>query len=169
MNYLSYNKCDTANGEGVRCSLFVSGCKMQCVGCWNKESWKFNAGTQYTQEFEDGIIEDLRSSYISGISLLGGNPTEGRNAQTLIELCQRIRTECPDKTIWIWSGHTFEELISNTTQKELISLCDVLIDDRFIKELHFKALKWRGSSNQRVIDIQKSLDVGTVVLYDEFN
>jgi len=167
MYFNEYYNCDTVNGEGVRCSLFVSGCNMHCDGCFNKETWKYNSGKIFTQEFEDKVIEDLKNPYISGLSLLGGNPTDKRNLSSVIKLCSRVKKEIPEKTIWIWSGHIFENLVDNLNQKQLLYLCDVLVDGRFIKELHSKNLKWKGSSNQRVIDLKKSLDTGIIVLYDE--
>jgi len=140
---------------------------MHCDGCFNKETWKYNSGKMFTQEFEDKIIEDLKNPYISGLSLLGGNPTDERNLHSVIKLCSRVKKEIPEKTIWIWSGHIFENLIDNPSQKQLLCLCDVLVDGRFIKELYSKNLKWKGSSNQRVINLEKSLDTGIIVLYDE--
>lgn len=154
MNYIQYIKGDDANGEGMRCTLFVSGCEMACLGCHNKESWKLNAGQLYTKEFEDKIIEDLKSPYISGLSLSGGNPTHTSNFKTVYSLCERVKKET-GKSIWLWTGMTLEELTECPKRRGIIKCLDVIIDGRFELDKKDLNLKWKGSSNQRVIKIKE--------------
>ena len=146
MYYSGYNNCDMANGDGVRVSLFVSGCTLMCEGCFNDAAKNFKHGTEYTQEFEDRIMRDLAQEGIAGLSLLGGDPIEPKNIETVYRLCQRVRKELPDKTIWMWTGRMYEEINHPVTY-----LVDVLIDGRFEQESHHPDLMWRGSSNQRII------------------
>ena len=148
MNYQAIYDCDLANGEGWRISLFVSGCRLHCNGCFNKCAWEFDSGKPYTKETEDKIIELLNRPYIKGLSLLGGNPTEPENEPDLIRLCKRVRKELPDKDIWMWTGHDYEDLKANGDK--LIGLCDVVIDGPFVEELKDPSVKWRGSTNQRI-------------------
>ena len=166
MNYSGYYKFDTSNGEGVRCTLFCSGCSIKCPDCWNKETWKFSYGKPYTQEFEDQILQDLSHPYVQGLSLLGGNPSEQRNIQTITNLCKRVRKGLPEKDIWCWTGHEFEYLKNNLLYVDFLDNIDVLIDGKFVKELYSPNLKWKGSANQRVIDVKKSLAQNEIVLYD---
>lgn len=148
MHYSNIKEIDTSNGSGVRVSLFVSGCTLHCKGCFNQQAWDFNAGKEYTQKTEDKIIELLSRPYIKGLSILGGNPTEPENEPDLIRLCERVRKALPGKDIWLWTGHTMEELTGRNDK--LISLCDVVVEGAFVQELKDLSLKWRGSSNQRI-------------------
>lgn len=149
MNYSNVKEIDTSNGPGVRVSLFVSGCRLHCKGCFNQCAWDFSYGREYTKETEDKIIKLLSRPYIRGLSLLGGNPTEPENEPDLIRLCERVRRELPDKDIWMWTGHDYDELKKNGDR--LVELCDVVVDGPFVEELKDLSLAWRGSSNQRVI------------------
>ena len=149
MFYSQILDCDVANGLWWRVSLFVSGCSLHCKGCFNSETWNFKFGKEYTQATEDKILELLNRPYIRGLTLLGGNPTEPENEPDLIKLCQRIKNELPTKDIWMWTGHIYEELKSKNDK--LIDLCDVIIDGPFIEEKKDLTLKWRGSSNQRIL------------------
>ena len=167
MNYSNYYKTDLTNGVGVRVTLICSGCTVKCPDCFNKETWKFSYGKPYTQEFEDQILQDLSHPYVQGLSLLGGNPTEQRNIQTITNLCKRVRKELPEKDIWCWTGHDFEYLKNNLLYVDFLDNIDVLIDGKFVKELYNPNLKWKGSANQRVIDVKKSLAQNEIVLYDE--
>lgn len=167
MNYSNYYKTDLTNGVGVRVTLICSGCSVKCPDCFNKETWKFSYGKPYTQEFEDQILQDLSHPYVQGLSLLGGNPTEQRNIQTITNLCKRVRKELPEKDIWCWTGHLYEELKNNLLYVDFLANIDVLIDGKFVKELYNPNLKWKGSANQRVIDVKKSLAQNEIVLYDE--
>ena len=153
MYYADYKKCDFVNGTGIRNSLFCSGCNHHCKGCFNFPAWNFEFGTLYTQETEDMIIADLKNPYITGLSLLGGEPFE--HTETLTKLVKRVKLECTDKNIWVWSGYTLEEILQCPSKKEMLSYCDVLVDGKFILEQRDLTLKFRGSRNQRIIDVSK--------------
>ena len=151
MNYAEIKKVDIANGPGVRVSLFVSGCRNHCKGCFNPETWDFDYGRPFTRETEDEIIEALRPSWIQGLSILGGEPTEEENAAVLIPFLKRVRAVLPDKDIWLYSGYTYEAL----WDKEILTLVDVLVDGPFLLELKDAGLAFRGSRNQRIIDLKE--------------
>ena len=151
MNYAEIKKVDIANGPGVRVSLFVSGCRNHCKGCFNPETWDFDYGRPFTRETEDEIIEALRPSWIQGFSILGGEPTEEENAAVLIPFLKRVRAVLPDKDIWLYSGYTYEAL----RDKEILTLADVLVDGPFLLELKDAGLAFRGSRNQRIIDLRE--------------
>ena len=151
MNYACIKKVDIANGPGVRVSLFVSGCRNHCPGCFNPETWNFSYGKPFTRETEDEIIEALRPSWIQGLSILGGEPTEEENAAVLIPFLKRVRAALPDKDIWLYSGYTYEAL----RDKEILTLADVLVDGPFLLELKDAGLAFRGSRNQRIIDLRE--------------
>lgn len=151
MNYAEIKKVDIANGPGVRVSLFVSGCRNHCKGCFNPETWDFDYGRPFTRETEDEIIEALRPSWIQGLSILGGEPTEEENAAVLIPFLKRVRAVLPDKDIWLYSGYTYEVL----RDKEILTLADVLVDGPFLLELKDAGLAFRGSRNQRIIDLRE--------------
>lgn len=151
MNYAEIKKVDIANGPGVRVSLFVSGCRNHCKGCFNPETWDFDYGRPFTRETEDEIIEALRPSWIQGLSILGGEPTEEENAAVLIPFLKRVRAVLPDKDIWLYSGYTYEAL----RDKEILSLADVLVDGPFLLEQKDAGLAFRGSRNQRIIDLKE--------------
>ena len=149
MNYIGLNKYDTANGPGIRVSLFVSGCTLFCKGCFNKESWKFNAGLPFTETVKQDIIKELKNPWISGFSLLGGDPLEPKLHSEVLDLVKSIKSEVPNKEIWLWTGRLYE----NEKDNEILNYVDVLIDGPFIQELSNKNLKYRGSENQRVLNI----------------
>ena len=151
MNYAEIKKVDIANGPGVRVSLFVSGCRNHCKGCFNPETWNFDYGRPFTRETEDEIIEALRPSWIQGLSILGGEPTEEENAAVLIPFLKRVRAALPDKDIWLYSGYTYEVL----RDKEILTLADVLVDGPFLLEQKDAGLAFRGSRNQRIIDLRE--------------
>lgn len=174
MYYADIKKVDVANGPGVRVSLFVSGCTHKCKGCFNEEAWDFKYGHEYTKKEEDKIIELLKPDYIEGITILGGEPFEYVNQKGILPLLRRIRKELPNKTIWCFSGYTFDtDILENMCNKyketkELISYIDVLVDGKFeIDKKNFK-LKFRGSSNQRIINVKESLKNNKVILMDEY-
>ncbi|MFZ7159577.1 anaerobic ribonucleoside-triphosphate reductase-activating protein [Avibacterium gallinarum] len=148
MNYLQYYPVDIVNGEGTRCTLFVSGCEHACKGCYNQKSWSFSAGVPFDKAMEDQIIRDLQDQRIKrqGLSLSGGDPLHPRNVPTLLALVKRVKTECPDKDIWLWTGYKLAEL--NDLQRQMLPYIDVLIDGKFIKEQADPSLIWRGSANQ---------------------
>ncbi len=162
MNYGEIKFYDIADGTGVRTSLFVSGCRNCCEDCFNRETWSFSYGKPYTQETENAIIESLKPDYIAGLSILGGEPFEKENQPEVLKLVARAKKECPDKSVWIYSGFTFEELLggsraSGQTAEEILKLADVLVDGRFDKTKKNISLKFRGSENQRIIDLKPSL------------
>ena len=172
MNYGEIKNYDIANGEGVRVSLFVSGCTHHCKNCFNPETWSFEYGKPFTKETEDYIIECLSPDYIDGLSLLGGEPFEPQNQEVLLPFLHRVRNELPDKTIWCYSGYLFDrELLSESRARceftdEMLSLIDVLVDGEFVQDLYDISLAFRGSSNQRIIDVQKSLETGEIRLHN---
>ena len=147
MNYIGLNKYDTANGPGIRVSLFVSGCTLCCKGCFNKESWKFNAGLPFTETVKQDIVKELKNPWISGFSLLGGDPLEPKLHSEVLDLVKSIKSEVPNKGIWLWTGRLYE----NEKDNEILQYVDVLIDGPFIQELKDSNLKYRGSSNQKII------------------
>lgn len=150
MNYLQYYPVDIVNGEGTRCTLFVSGCEHGCKGCYNQKSWSFSAGVLFDQTMEDQIIRDLKDTRIKrqGLTLSGGDPLHPKNVPTLLTLVQRVKCECPEKDIWLWTGYKLEEL--NKEQQQMLPYIDVLIDGKFVKALADPNLIWRGSANQVV-------------------
>ena len=175
MNYGEIKSFDIANGEGVRVSLFVSGCTHHCKNCFNKETWDFNFGKPFTKEVEDSIIEMLSSNYIDGFSLLGGEPFEPQNQRVLTPFLKRIKEKFPDKSIWCYTGYLFDdELLSESRARcectdEMLSLIDVLVDGEFVQDLYNITLVFRGSENQRIIDVQKSLETGEICNYTPMN
>lgn len=169
MKYASIKKRDVANGPGVRVSLFVSGCNHHCKGCFNKEAWDFNYGKDFTNATIDEIIDLLKPDYVSGLSLLGGEPFEFINQQGLLPLLKRVKEIYPKKTIWAYSGFLYEELIKMPYEetKKILNLIDVLVDGKFVEDLKDPMLYFRGSSNQRIIDIKKTKKVKKIVLHEK--
>ncbi len=170
MYYGEIKKFDIANGEGVRVSLFVSGCTHHCKNCFNQETWDFQYGKEFTFESEREILDALSESYIDGLSLLGGEPFEPSNQRGLLPLLKKVRSQFPDKTIWCYSGYRYEELIGKSRARcevtdEMLSLLDVLVDGEFVQDLYNISLSFRGSENQRIIDVPKTLSSGEIVLY----
>lgn len=159
MNYSDIKYTDMINGEGIRVSLFVSGCLHKCNGCFNKDTWDPTFGYPFTKEVENQILEYFKKyrNSLKGLSLLGGDPTFKDNIDCLIVFINRFKSFFPEKNIWIWSGFTWEVIEKNKKLFSLVSLCDVLIDGKFIETEKDLSLKWRGSKNQRVIDIKKSI------------
>lgn len=177
MNYAKIRKCDVANGPGVRVSLFVSGCNHHCKNCFNPEAWNFNYGEEFTKKEEEQIIEDLKPEYITGLSLLGGEPFEQKNQEGLAPLVSKVKQEYPDKKIWCYTGFTFDEQIlgkmineeHRETTKQMLENIDYIVDGKFVNELKDPKLQFRGSSNQRIIDVKKSLAENEIVLWDGLN
>lgn len=170
MNYGEIKKCDIANGIGVRISLFVSGCTHHCKNCFNPETWDFAFGEEFTHDVEDSIIKELSPSYITGLTVLGGEPFEPSNQEVLLPFLKRVRTLLPTKTIWVYTGYKMdEELLTPSRARceytdEMLSLIDVLVDGEFVEELKDITLRFRGSSNQRIIDVPESLKKNEIVL-----
>ena len=155
MNYCGLKKIDTANGLGARVSLFVSGCRNHCPGCFQPETWDFGYGEPFTKEIEDEIIEALRPSWIQGLSILGGEPMEPENQAALLPFLSRVRRELPDKDIWLYTGYTFEAV----SDSELLPLVDVLVDGPFVDGQKDISLSFRGSRNQRILTLSCGLPV----------
>ncbi len=172
MNYAAIKTHDIANGPGVRVSLFVSGCTHHCEGCFNPETWDFHYGQPYTAETEQAILDACDKPYIRGLSLLGGEPFEPVNQKALLPLLRRFRVRFPEKTVWCYSGYNYEldmltgQLGDWAVTKEMLSLLDVLVDGEFILNQKDLNLRFRGSANQRIIDVPRSLEHDQVLWWD---
>lgn len=169
MNYASIKACDIANGPGVRVSLFVSGCTHHCKDCFNEEAWDFNYGEPFTEEIMEELLRLLAPDYVRGITYLGGEPFDPRNQEGLLTLSRKIRENLPEKSIWAFTGYVFGKnlpIVPDVTE-ELLSDLDVLVDGPFIAAQKNLSLRFRGSSNQRLIDMKKTRAAGEVVLWDE--
>jgi anaerobic ribonucleoside-triphosphate reductase activating protein len=160
MNYAKIKPVDVANGEGVRVSVFVSGCSHYCKGCFNYELWNYNAGQKFTCDIIDEILDLCSKDYITGLSLLGGEPLDPNNMADMNLLCYAFKRKFPNKTIWCYTGYEWEKI----KQLYIMKFIDVLVDGKFVQELKDPRLKFRGSSNQRIIDVKKSLDGKLVFL-----
>lgn len=163
MNYAAIKPCDIANGPGVRVSLFVSGCTHHCKGCFQPETWDFAYGTPFTADTCEQILQLLAPDYIRGLTLLGGEPFEPSNQEALLPLVRAVRERYPSKTLWAFSGYTFDQL----RDSPLLPLLDVLVDGPFVEARKDLGLRFRGSSNQRLIDVPQTLSSGSVVLWDD--
>lgn len=173
MNYATIKKFDIANGPGVRVSLYVSGCRNHCKNCFNPETWDFNYGEPFTKEVEDEIIAALKPDFIEGFTLLGGDPFEPENQKVLAPFMERLRAEFPEKSFWCFTGYDYErDLLTGKlgdldTVMKILRTLDVLVDGRFVESLKDLNLRFRGSSNQRIILVKPSLEQDEVVLWDE--
>ena len=173
MKYGTIKKCDIANGPGVRISLFVSGCRHHCKGCFQPETWDFNYGNEFTQETEKEIIDALEPYYIKGLTVLGGEPFEPENQRVLVKFLKDIRSRYPNKTIWCYTGYTLEDLLAQhgkarcEVTDEMCGYIDVLVDGEFVLDKKDISLKFRGSSNQRLIRMPETLKTGMVVMWND--
>ena len=174
MNYATIKRRDIANGPGVRVSLFVSGCTHRCPGCFNDIAWDFSYGEPFTEAVQEELLEALDSEYVKGFSLLGGEPFEPQNQRALLPFLQKLRARLPQKTVWCYSGYTLEELTGVRESRcrcevtdEMLALVNVLVDGRFMEEKKNIRLRFRGSENQRLIDMDKTREMGEIVLWDE--
>ena len=163
MNYHKIEKTSIANGEGIRVVLWISGCSLHCRGCHNPETWNPNSGKHFNLEAKTELFESLNKSYVQGITFSGGNPLE--SFPEVLALCKEIKEKFPTKDIWLYSGYTYEE-INQKIMNMVLEYIDVLVDGRYIDEQRDLTLKWRGSRNQRVIDVQKTLKENKVILYN---
>ena len=169
MNYANIKTYSIENGTGVRVSLFVSGCTHHCKDCFNEQAWDFEYGNPFTADTENAVIEARAPDYMAGITLLGGEPMEPVNQRGLLPLLKRIRKELPQKTVWAYTGYVYEDLLEGgrahcEVTEELLSLCDILVDGPFIAEKKNISLRFRGSENQRIIDLKATRETGKVVL-----
>lgn len=174
MHYATIKNCDIANGPGVRVSLFVSGCTHRCPGCFNEIAWDFGYGEEFTQDTIDSIMNMLKPAHIKGLTLLGGEPFEPENQPAIVELLRQVKATYPEKSIWAFSGYLFDKDILAgklgpwDITKEYLSCLDVLVDGPFVMAKKDLSLRFRGSSNQRLIDVPKSLHSGSVVLWEDW-
>lgn len=171
MNYSLIRACDIANGPGVRVSLFVSGCTHHCLGCFQPETWDFDYGQPFILETQHQIFEFLQPDYIDGLTILGGEPLEPSNQRDLLPFVEAVKRKFPNKTIWMYTGFTFEELMNRTGEcgavtEVLLSNLDILVDGPFIEAKKDLRLKFCGSSNQRLIDLRKTKEAGQIVLWE---
>lgn len=168
MRYHKIQKDDCLNGDGIRVSLFVSGCDFCCKGCQNPQTWDINSGKPFTENTLKVLINELNHDYVQGLTLLGGEPLHQNNLETINMIIDNIHSKnfTKNKDIWIYSGYTFEEIMKNDILKETIFKCDVLVDGRYVEELKDQNYHWAGSTNQRVIDIKKTLLLGEISLWN---
>lgn len=159
MRYATIRKQDIQNGPGIRTSIFVQGCAFHCLNCFNEETWPFEGGKEFGEAELEKLIELSAKPFIVGMSVLGGEPLHPVNIDTVINICQTFKKHFPEKSIWLWSGYRFEEIIN----KDILNYIDVLIDGRFIYDQKDFRLMYRGSKNQRVIDVKKTLEKGEIV------
>ncbi len=163
MRYNVVRKMDISNGPGIRVSVFMQGCEFHCKNCFNQETWDFDGGKEFTQNTINEVLELCDKKQVKGLSILGGEPMHPRNIEATTKLAKAFKEKYPEKNIWMWSGFKFDEGLKD---KEVMNYVDVLVDGRYSDELHDPRLKWRGSSNQRVIDVQKSLKENEIKLLD---
>ena len=167
MNYEKIDKCSVSNGAGVRTVLWVSGCDVHCHNCHNPQTWDFNSGIPFTDDSMQEILYDLSKPYIKGLTLSGGHPLDPHNAPKVLEIVKRVKMVFPNKDIWIYSGYVWEDIIKDNTLKEILKCTDVLVDGAYVDELRDISLAFRGSSNQRIIDVKKTLNSNEVILWQE--
>ena len=173
MNYATIKPFDVANGPGVRVSLFVSGCTHRCKNCFNSEAWDFNYGEKYTEEQTQKILDALKPDYIKGFSLLGGEPFEPQNQKVLCEVLEKVKAEYPEKTVWCYSGYLFDDdllsgrLCDPSITMRMLNCIDILVDGEFVDEKKDLTLRFKGSSNQRIIDVPASLKEGKIIRWSE--
>lgn len=167
MNYQLVKYNNIGNGIGIRTSLFVTGCSHGCKGCFNQSIANKNTGEPFTDDVKTAILQSLAPAHVHGLSLLGGEPMMPYNAPELAKLCREVRELYPTKNIWVYSGFTYEQIIADPVKLELLKECDVLVDGKFVQDLYSPLLRFRGSSNQRIIDIKKTLEFGNVTLFLE--
>lgn len=174
MYYGAIKKNDISNGEGIRTSLFVSGCRNKCKNCFNPETWSFTYGSEFTVEVAEEIFLSLRSPFVAGVTVLGGEPMEPENQRELLPFLRELKKRYPDKTVWLYTGNLYEELTSGSGSHfkctedtaELLSYVDILVDGRFEEDKKSLGIRFRGSTNQRVIDMNKTRALGEIVIWE---
>ena len=162
MKYASIRNLDIANGPGCRCTIFVSGCEHRCKGCFQPETWSFNYGKEFTTDTEQLLLDFAKPAHIAGISVLGGEPMHPCNRKEVLNLVKRFKSVYPEKTVWLWTGYLWEDLVSDLVDSGI----DVIVDGKFVEELKDLRLKYCGSSNQRVIKVPESIKANSIVLYE---
>lgn len=169
MNYHNITYPDQNNGPGLRVVIWVSGCSHHCLECQNPQTWDKNSGIIFDNSAKEEIIEQLKNNYISGVTWSGGDPMHKDNVETVLKFTEKIHDLFPEKNIWLYTGYTFEEIMNDTNlkRKQLLNLCDVLVDGEYKKELRDISLHWCGSSNQRVIDVKNTLKENKIILYED--
>lgn len=167
MFYHNIKHDDQTNGDGLRVTIFVSGCSHHCPECQNPQTWEFNSGIEFADDELQEVMQELDKDYISGVTLSGGDPLFNPNVPNIIGLCEIIKQLYPNKTIWCYTGYSYEEVLNSDFRRPVLNYIDVLVDGEYKKDLRDTQLMWRGSSNQRVIDVKKSLKEGKVVLHCE--
>ena len=167
MNYIKVTKNDIANGIGVGCVLWVSGCDIHCKNCHNQSTWDFNSGQLFTEDTMQEILLTLTKPYISRFTISGGHPLDPHNAPKVLEIAKRVKMVFPNKDIWIYTGYVWENIMKDETLREILKYTDVLVDGAYVDELRDISLAFRGSSNQRIIDVEKSLIENKVILWQE--
>lgn len=167
MNYHNIKTDDMLNGDGLRVTCWVSGCDLKCNNCYNPQTWDFNSGIPFTEDTMQEILHDISKPYIKGLTLSGGHPLDPLNAPTVLEIVKRLKMVFPNKDIWIYSGYEFEYIMQNDILKEIMKYTDVLVDGAYIDELRDISLPFIGSSNQKIIDVQESLNQNKVILWKE--
>lgn len=160
MRYHKIRKMDISNGPGVRVSIFMQGCEFHCENCFNKETWDFDGGNEFTEKTIEEVLELCSKDFITGLSILGGEPLHPNNIEGTTKLAKVFKEKYPNKTLWVWSGFLFDKDLKG---KEILNYIDVLVDGQFVNSLHNPTLKWKGSSNQRVIDVPKSLEENKII------
>lgn len=164
MRYNKIRKMDISNGPGVRVSIFVQGCTFNCKNCFNPETHDFNGGEEFTDDIIEKVLSLCEKDYVEGLSILGGEPMHPKNLEGVTKLAKKFKQKFPNKNLWAWTGFLFDNYLKD---KEICKYLDVLVDGQYMEELHDPTLKWKGSSNQRVIDVQKSLKEGKVILFED--
>ena len=167
MKYAKIRKMDISNGEGVRVSLFVQGCSFHCKNCFNPETWNFDGGKFFTDIEKEKIIKLVNKDYIAGLSILGGEPLHSNNIEAVSDVCKNFKKIYPNKTIWLWTGFKYEDILKRENNCNILNYIDVLVDGQFEENKKDLTLKWKGSSNQRVIDCKKSLAENKIVLKED--
>ena len=174
MYYGAIKKSDIANGEGIRTTLFVSGCRNKCKNCFNPETWSFTYGTPFTEAVAEELLATFRSPFVAGMTILGGEPMEPENQRELLPLFREFKRRFPNKTLWVFTGNLYEELTAGEGNhfkslditEELLSYIDILVDGRYEEEKKSLGIRFRGSTNQRIIDMNKTREAGSVVIWD---
>lgn len=164
MRYNKIRKMDISNGPGVRVSIFVQGCTFNCKNCFNPETHDFNGGEEFTDDTIEKVLSLCEKDYVEGLSILGGEPMHPKNLEGVTKLAKKFKQKFSNKNLWAWTGFLFDNYLKD---KEICKYLDVLVDGQYMEELHDPTLKWKGSSNQRVIDVQKSLKEGKVILFED--